>query len=54
MSAERICPVCKEPITTGRGEPCALCGDWFHFTHRQAPDRRLCGVFTDNMPGLIA
>ena len=54
MSAERLCPVCNEAIASGRGEPCALCGAWFHFTYQQVPDPRICGVFTDQMPGLIA
>jgi hypothetical protein len=54
MSNERDCPVCHEAIASGLGEPCALCGNWFHFTYRQLPERRICGVFTDRMPGLIA
>jgi len=52
MSAERSCPVCSEPVASGAGEPCVLCGAWFHFSWQ--PGGRKCGVPSTELPGFLA
>ncbi len=57
MSDPRICKVCHEPVLSGKGEPCAVCDDWFHFSFSRSTNEsgvRRCGVFTGNVPGLVA
>jgi|GEM_PF-3098171 len=47
------CNVCHEEIARGEGEPCMVCGAWFHYARNQA-DRRRCGVNACEVPGLDA
>jgi hypothetical protein len=54
MSDLRACKVCREPVPSGQGEPCAVCDEWFHFSFSKAPDARRCGIFTGNVPGLVS
>ncbi len=54
MSDPRACKVCHEPVLSGQGEPCAVCGDWFHFNFSKEPGTRRCGIFSGNVPGLVA
>jgi hypothetical protein len=51
---ERACSVCHEPIARGEGEPCLLCGGWFHFDFKRYPSAPACGVASDRVPGLVA
>lgn len=50
----RDCHVCHEPVQSGEGEPCALCGEWFHLELKRYPSAPACGIVTDRFPGLIA
>lgn len=54
MSDSRTCIVCREPVESGGGDPCAVCGEWFHFTFSKAPGARRCGIFSGNVPGLVS
>ncbi len=52
--AERECPICRQLIGRGQGEPCVRCGEWFHFNAKKYPAAPACGVASDRIPGLVA
>lgn len=53
MAALHRCNVCGDEIERGAGEPCMVCGVWFHFTTKQ-PEARRCGLRACDVPGLDA
>jgi hypothetical protein len=53
MSALNRCYVCGDEIERGRGEPCMVCGAWFHYAQKE-PAARRCGLSACDVPGLDA